>query len=119
MNLESLDKQTEKLITTAWEECRWECGTLGYLTECPLKIIQGVTSTWIRNTIIFMINHDIGMEDSLQKLSVTREKDTSIMERFAQVTDDVTTLKKLNLCRHFLDVITISDITSTDGKSIC
>ena len=119
VNLESLDKQTGKLITTSWEECRWECGTLGYLTDCPLKIIQGVTSTWIRNTIIFMINHAIGMEDSLSKLKITREKDTSIMERFAQITDNVTTLRALNLCRQFLDVTTISDITTTDGKMIC
>ena len=65
-----------------------------------------------------MINHDIGMEDSLQKITLTREKDTSIMERFAQITDDVTTLKTLNLCTQFLDVTTISDITTTDGKSI-
>ena len=65
------------------------------------------------------INHDIGMEDSLKKLIVTREKDTSIMERFAQVTDDIATLKTLNLCRQFQDVTTISDITMTDGKMIC
>ena len=65
-----------------------------------------------------MINHDIRMEDSLQKLILTRERDTSIMERFTQVTDDVTTLKTLNLCRQFLDVTTISDITTTEGKTI-
>ena len=92
MNLESLDKQTKNLITTSWEEYRWECGTLGYLTECPLQIIKGVTSTWVRNTIMFMINHSIDMEDSLTDIKTSRIGDASIMEIFIQVTKNVQTL---------------------------
>ena len=89
MNLESLDKQTKNLITTSWEECRWECGTLGHLTECPLQIIKGVTSTWVRNTIIFMINHSIDMEDRLTDIKTSRIGDASIRKRFIQVTKNV------------------------------
>ena len=119
MNCESVDPQTKKLLMTSWEESRWECGTFGHLTACPERIIKGISDTWIKNSLMFMINHDIEIEDSLPKLKPSREKDKSIMSCFSKNSEDHSILKKLNYCRQYLNVTTLSDITSTDGTTVC
>ena len=68
---------------------------------------------------MFMIKHDIEIEDSLPKLKPSREKDKSIMSCFSKNSEDHSILKKLNYCRQYLNVTTLSDITSTDGTTVC
>ena len=41
------------------------------------------------------------------------------MSYFAESSEDATTLKNINLCRQFLNVTTLSDITSTDRTAEC
>ena len=65
-----------------------------------------------------MIKHSIEIEDSLPKLVPSRKSDKSIMSCFVESSEDPTTLRNLNLCRQFLNVTTLSDITSTDGTAI-
>ena len=119
MNSAYANRHNKQLIETTWEECRWECGTPGYLTECPKEIIEGTTSTWVRNTVLFMINYKISLEDSLPKLNGRAGRDEFIMLFFRKLTDDKDILRELNLCRQFLEVVTLADITLLDGKQIC
>lgn len=48
--------------------------------------------------------------------SLPRENDRPFMDFFIQCRFSVTQLKLLNACRFYLQVIFISDITTTDGK---
>ena len=93
MHCESVDPQTKKLLMTSWEESRWESGTFGHLTACPERIIKGISDTWIKNSLMFMIKHDIEIEDSLPKLKPSREKDKSIMSCFSKNSKDHSILK--------------------------
>ena len=45
---------------------------------------------------MFMIKHDIEIEDILPKLKPSRERDKSIMSCFSKKSEDYTILKKLN-----------------------
>ena len=66
-----------------------------------------------------MIKYSIEIEDSLPKLKPSREMDKAIMSCFSESSEDYTILKKLNHCRQYLNVSTLSDITSTDGTTVC
>ena len=118
MNSETADKHTKQLIRAAWEECRWECGTPGYLTECPMEIIQGTTNSWTKNTVLFMKKYNIALEDNLPKLINQRKGDKFIMLMFREMSDNIRQLKELNLCRQFLEVVTVADITLVNGKEL-
>ena len=48
----------------------------------------------------------------------TKKKDVFLMEAYAKFTNDTNTLKILNNCRIHLKIITLSDITSADGKKL-
>ena len=48
----------------------------------------------------------------------TKKKDVFLMEAYAKFTKDINTLKILNNCRIHLKIITLSDITSADGKKL-
>ena len=46
----------------------------------------------------------------------TKKKDVFLMEAYSKFTKDTNTLKILNNCRIHPKIMTLSDITSADGK---
>ena len=119
MGSDKADKHTRQLIRAAWEECRWECGTPGYLTDCPTEIMEGITNSWTKNTILFMTKYKLGLEDDLPKLEIQRRGDKFIMLLGMEFSEDVGQIRDLNLCRQFLGVTTVADVTQVDGIELC
>ena len=64
-----------------------------HLTACPIRIIKGISNTWINNSLMFMIKHDIEIEDSLPKLKPSREKEKSNTSCFSKNSEDHSILK--------------------------
>jgi hypothetical protein len=78
------------------------------------------TDTWCKHTWEFMHKHDITIAPHTNhiQLKLQRENDTFLMQTFAEAGYKGAALKNLNNCRMFLQVITLSDISSGDGQYI-
>ena len=57
------------------------------------------------------------IENQWQPL-LQRKKDVFLMNAYSKFTKDTHTLKIMNNCRIHLRIITLSDITSADGKKL-
>jgi hypothetical protein len=76
------------------------------------------TNCWIRQTWQFMDAHQIRIEDTTPDFLLSRANDQLLIPLFHEkgIRDDH--LHRLNLCRLFLQVLTISDITTGCGTKI-
>ena len=115
MGMEGLNNQTKSLLKAAWEECQLESGVVGDLTKGPVDLINLTTDSWIKSTVIFVIEHDIHVDFPVTKCELQRVNDKSIMEEFHDLNLDLETLHHLNQCRLWLGASTLADISSADG----
>ena len=76
-------------------------------------------AAWITNFkhILNHIDSETKIENQWQP-SLQRKKDVFLMEAYSKFTKDAHTLKIMNNCRIHLKIITLSDITSADGKKL-
>ena len=100
---------------------RWLWLIAGF-SFCPLrrpqKTYHHITDRWFRTTIHFLYECKASLELDERPNVLSRENDSCLMEDFLLFAPTKTTLLRLNRCRLFLRVTTLSDLTSIDGKHI-
>ncbi|GFH51334.1 hypothetical protein CTEN210_07810 [Chaetoceros tenuissimus] len=112
------DTPTAKLIHVCIEDFLLEAGVFGNIGELDFKNIQRWISkhSWIYDCIKFINEHDIQVSIKHEVLKPKRIGDRSIMEVASKMPG--INVKAINRVRMFHEVISISDITTADGKSI-
>ena len=108
----SLDPQSKVLVNAVWEEACFECGWGNDLMEAPIEILELITDGWLKETIFFMKKHNMSIVRITPDIQMQRNNDTFIMKYFHDVCNNKAILQGLNLCRMYLKVLTVSDITS-------
>ena len=110
---------TSNIIKANFEQARLECGINGPAAEWPHKIVDSCMSkSWLKSLLNFCHDNGIGINDTTPLRPDQATQDTNLMRSFWEHGADKTELSKLNMCRMFLKVISVSDITSIDGKEI-
>ena len=100
---------------------RWTRLILG-LSYCPLLRprpgLHHIVDPWFQTLITFLHESNSSIETDDQPSILCRQNDSSIMEDFMSYEPTKADLRRLNLCRLYLKVSTLSDITDTDGTNI-
>jgi hypothetical protein len=107
------DDMTGQLIRVSVEQLKLEIGCNGPTLSLPYADFEKLaTDCWIRQTWQFMDAYRIRVEDTSPDFTLSRAKDQLLLIPFHEkgIRDDQ--LRRLNLCRFFLQVLTISDITT-------
>ena len=112
--------KTGKLYRISSEISQLQFGTSEPFFHYPASIWNKlITATWI--THLFHILDKCYIHITYPQFwtpTLLREHDRCIMDIFIQVNQDSDALHKLNSCRICLQVITLADITTLDGKSL-
>ena len=114
----SLDPQSKVLVNAVWEEACFECGWGNDLMEAPMEILELITDGWLKETVFFMKKHNTSIVRIAPDIQMQRNNDTFIMKYFHDVCNNKATLQGLNLCRMYLKVLKVSDITSAQGTTV-
>ena len=110
---------TSHLLRTSAEQLRLETGYGGQLTDIPDPLLECVTNrTWLSETIKFMKNIKMGMDDSWGIIPYNRQGDAFLMSLFLQHGYKGHLLYVLNQCRLQCRVVLLSDIITGDGRFI-
>ena len=117
------DTPTGDLIKSNWESLTLEAGLLGSLFDANYDVLKTwllTDETWVHSTLQFILAEHISFHSHFVFLTLEpkRLRDSSIMMGFSQVIDSQATLRRLNQCRIFLRVITVSDISNAAGTTI-
>lgn len=100
---------------------RWVRLAVG-VSHCPLqqpnKNFDYIDHPWFNTLIKFLYESHASIETNDPPLTRSRQDDSCIMEDFLLLTPSKSELCHLNSCRMFLQVLTLSDIVSVDGKHI-
>jgi hypothetical protein len=110
---------TDELLQTSIEAAKVEVGIGRNLFQLDYDLYEPiVTDCWVKATWQFAHEHQIDIKDSTTKnLHLHRENDVFLMEIFAHQGYSKETLKKINRCRLYLQVTTLSDITCGYGST--
>jgi hypothetical protein len=83
------------------------------------KFLKWTPSCWITNFKLILKNIEGETKlDNQWHPSLQRKKDVFLMEAYSKFTNDSNTLKIMNNCRLHLKIITLTDITSANGKHL-
>ena len=107
------------LIQTTMEYFALEVGCVGSVFNTRSSLLTLATPTWIRHTLQFMHKYNISITHHEGQAYKWHLQDRSIMSAI----DDkpyynTREMKAINRCRIYLQVITLSDITTTEGALI-
>ncbi len=112
---------TGHFIKSTLEHLRMEIGVNCSILESNYDYYKDIilTKSWIQSTWQFMSNNGIKLKDGTAIIAVDREGDIPLMD-LVLATNKLTNLEKhtFNRCRMYLQVFTISDICTADGKRI-
>ena len=107
---------TGKLIQINLEAVKLEAGLFGPLFDNPIKVTWfNTTSSWIIETYRYCTTHEIVFTDPGQHITPQCERDRAIMEVFATSGYTQEELVRLNRCRLYYQVTTLSDISDGTG----
>jgi hypothetical protein len=110
---------TGQLLSTSYKQLRLEMGTTGFMTDVSYKIMkETVTKTWITDLWEFLDKFQIQLRDDIQQIKLQRTNDKSLTDEFIKAGCHDIVLKELNECQMMLQVTTLADIVSADGKEI-
>ena len=110
---------TGLLIQASVESLRLEIGLPGTFRDVPWKQLKGILiSTWLTDLFYFLGEHNLFLHDPLPQLQLQREGDIFLMQCFLLAKPTDIELRRLMDCREYLQVTTLADITSVDGKNI-
>ncbi len=113
------DTITGELLRASMEQLQLELGTPGHLMQLDFSTLGKLaTDCWIKTVWEFAWKHEIEIIDTGPSLELYRWNDQFLMEEFARQGWKGHELKKLNECRMYLEVTTLAEITSVDGKNI-
>ena len=116
---------TRNLIHTNTEQLRLELGfnTNGNWFTSNTK--SYLTPSWIRDLFTFCDSHSIQLLDNCAALSLQTNNDRFLMQilqchyffmQILQCHYSSSDLRMLNQCKEYLQVLTVSDITTADGR---
>jgi hypothetical protein len=110
---------TGKLLQMSIEATKVEIGAGGSLFKQSFdKYGQLATDSWIKQTWRFLSDHEITIEEQTGDLHLKRHGDVFLTMAFLQRGFKGAMLRKLNMCRLYLRVETLSDIATADGRYI-
>jgi hypothetical protein len=110
---------TSCLIRHNCEAMKMEFGINGQLFQHdPVQWDAMITPSWLKFTWKFLVKHDVQLIDDLPDFPALREHDRPIMAVFGDLGWSDKLLYRVNICRMFLQVITLADIATGDGKRI-
>jgi len=107
-----------KQLQLSLELAQLETGTCDIVYNSPHQLALLLPNTWVRSQWIFLAKHGITIQGWRHKHPLQRRNDQVIMEAFQNAGVSISTLRILNKCRKFLQVITVSDIADGYGESI-
>ncbi len=109
------------LIQSCIEVLSLECGVFGELFTQKATLLQwiSVDSSWLQSAWSFCSDKRISIA-GIQKSPLTQQRcaDKSLMSSFALQDISKRDLQRINCCRMFLRVTSLSDITTADGTRI-
>ena len=100
---------------------RLEIGLPGTFRDVPSKQLkETLISTWLTDLFYFLGENNIFVHDPLPQLQLQlqREGDIFLMQCFLLAKPTDIELRRLMDYREYLQVTTLSDITTVDGKNI-
>jgi hypothetical protein len=110
---------TGELLTANAAQMRLEMGTSGRFTDANLvRMAPYLTTSWFKDLLLFLTKYKLSLDDSLPKLRKQRQGDQFLMEVFMSDGFQGQDLVILNAARQSLQVTTVSDISSVDGKTL-
>jgi hypothetical protein len=110
---------TGKLLRMSIEAAKVEVGVGGPLFMQPFERFGTLaTESWVKHTWQFLSEYGITIEDKVGDIRLRRHGDEFLTRIFAQHGYKGAALKRLNACRLFLQVETLSDITTADGRYV-
>ena len=114
-------RQTEigQLIQGNLEAAKLEIGVYGSIFDCSINIRWvNTTDSWILETQKFCQKHKICFDEPSSSLSPNCEGDLSIMEAMDKTDLTQDQLTRINNCRLYCRVVSLSDITDGYGKNL-
>ena len=113
------DTATGILIQTTLEHHVLEVGSLTSIFQLPKIMIENMTQTWLKHTLLFMHTNKVTITNHQGSPNYWTTTDAGIMDILVEKDRyNKTDLQAINLCRMFMKVITMSDITTDDGRLI-
>eukprot|EP00978_Attheya_sp_CCMP212_P022900 scaffold69152_cov82-Attheya_sp.AAC.1 len=107
---------TGSLLRTLIEQHNLELGLGILIFKAPYRQFRYLsTETWVKNTWEFTSRYDITINDSVPNLLLRCNEDSFLMACLADHGFSGKDLARLNICRLYLQVATVSDIASGDG----
>jgi hypothetical protein len=110
---------TGKLLRMTIEVTKVEIGVGGSLFMQSFDRYGTLgTDSWVKHTWRFLSEYGITIDDKVGDLFLWHRGDEYLMRIFVQHGYKGAALRRLNACRLFLRVETLSDITTADGRYI-
>ena len=110
---------TARLIRQSLEATKLEIGCKGpLLSRNFAEFGRLATPTWITHTWEFLSNNGMRIHDDVPDCKMQRERDQFLIEALYQSGVTGEYLRRVNLCRLFLRVVTVSDIATGCGEFV-
>ena len=121
---------TGSLILASYEQLLLEVGLQPPLFQRPIKpLLKMLTPCWLTHFWEFLCHSGLSMIDTGFSFALHRHHDSLIMESLLSLEPTPDELKQANLCRLWLQALTLSDLTNglsssldpqiVDGKQRC
>ena len=93
-----------------------EAGSLKDLFQLSIGVIHSLTHSWLRSTLLFLHKYAISIDSDLPRLCQWTKDDRAIMDVLCKEgTITASELLQVNRCRLYLQVITLSEIITSEG----
>ena len=110
------ENMTGQLIRQSVEASKLEIGCTGPLMSQSFKQVGILaTSTWVTKTWEFLDANGMRLEDTCPEICSCRENDSLIIPSFLEAGFHGLALKRLNLCRLYLQVVSVGELSTGCG----
>jgi len=107
---------TGELLRCSVEQHKLELGLPGPFFTNDYKLLGHLaTATWVKHTWKFLSQHNIQLLDTTADIPPRCANDTPLMQAFIHAGYRNNDLRRLNLCRLFLQAATVADLLTVDG----
>ena len=107
------------LLQALAEQLRLELGLPETIKDVPWNLFKkSLTSTLLTDLLFFLDDNDILLHDSLPQLQTQRQRNIFLMQCFLLSNPTDKELRCFMDYREYLQVTTLADITTSDGKEI-
>ena len=111
--------QTGKYLAAVLESHQLETGTsFGIFQQVYDNTAVLTSDTWVKRVWRQLDQYDMFISTDVPSLRLRTKHDRLLIEVFMDLEVDQETLKWLNWCRMFLQVVSVADIVTADGKRI-